>query len=395
MYGEKETMENKYNKYNWQHSHWPNFEYDLSGCQALLYEYAKETAFLSGALTQLSNDSVSDTLVEIMVTEALKTSEIEGEILNAEDVRSSIRRNLGLPYAKQIIYDHRASGIACLMLDVRDTFSEPLTKEKLFEWHHMVMQGDLSRENEIGCWRRGQDPMQIVSGPIGRERVHFEAPSADCLEREMNAFIEWFNNTEVKQNEHMSHQFVCNPVRAAIAHLYFESIHPFPDGNGRIGRAIVEKALSQDLGTEVLYSVSDRIHKRRKEYYDMLHRNSGYSLDITEWVCFFVQLIYEAQRVSQKTIHFVLKKAKFWQLHAGHVSQRQEKVLERMFKEGPSGFEGGINAQKYMNITGCSKATATRDLTDLLEKGCLARLPGSGPMTRYAIAFMEGHLHGL
>lgn len=377
------------NRYNWQHPQWPNFEYDLRTCQAPLYAYIKETALLSGAIAQLTKDSVSDALVEIMVTEAIKTSEIEGEVLEVEDVRSSIRRNLGLPYAKQIIHDHRASGISSLMLDVRATFLDQLTKQKLCEWHRMVMHGSSFAENEIGCWRKNQEPMQIVSGPLGRERVYFEAPPVNYLEKEMDAFIQWFNATELKQSEHVDNHTMCGPVRAALAHLYFESIHPFIDGNGRIGRAIVEKALSQDLGAAVLYSVSAIIQKRRKEYYDMLHKNSGYSIDVTEWVCFFVNLIYEAQRASQDTIHFVLKKTKFWQMHINQVSKRQEKVLERMFKEGPSGFEGGINAQKYMNITGCSKATATRDLTDLLEKGCIYRLPGSGPTTRYDISFVD------
>lgn len=376
-------------QYNWQHPKWPTFDYSLKDCQAALYAYIKETALLSGALLHLSKAEVENTLIEIMVTEALKTSEIEGEMLNAEDVRSSIRKNLGLPHEKEIIYDARASGISSLMLDVRKTFLTPLTKEKLYEWHRMIMQDGNFGVQEIGCWRTHQQPMQIVSGPLGRERVYFEAPPADRLDHEMDVFIKWFNESALAYDQQANCNVMCGPVRAAIAHLYFESIHPFVDGNGRIGRALVEKALSQDLGAAVIYSISDIIQKRRKEYYNMLHHNSRYSLDITEWVDFFVQLLYEAQRASQDTIHFVLKKTKFWQKYAGQVSERQEKVLKRMFKEGPSGFAGGINAQKYMKITGCSKATATRDLSDLLEKKCIYHLPGSGPMTRYAIAFLE------
>jgi len=339
----------------------------------------------------LPADSVEDALVEIMVTEALKTSEIEGELLSAEDIRSSIRLNLGLPFAKHAVSDRYAECMALLMLSIRATYAEPLTKEMLFAWHRMIIQdNDFERAGMVGCWRTNKEAMQIVSGPIGRERVYFEAPPVERLDHEMDIFINWFNETQAKEgtahDDALNDKGLSGPVRAAITHLYFESIHPFIDGNGRIGRALVEKALSQELRAPLLFSVSNIIQKRRKEYYNMLHLNSSESFDITQWICFFVELIFEAQRSSHEMIQFVLKKTHFWQTHAYHVTKRQEKALQRMFTEGPDGFEGGMSAQKYMNITGCSKATATRDLTDLLEKGSLRLLQGLGSATRYAIA---------
>lgn len=371
-------------KYNWQHPNWPNFEYDTTVCQSLVYDYIKETSSFRGAIDQLPDGLILDTSIELMVLEALKSSEIEGEYLQADDIRSSLRIHLGLGVMHPKKEDQRALGIAQLMLDMRHTFNEPLTKEKLFEWHRMLMRGSSFKENEIGCWRTNLEPMQIVSGPIGREKVYLEAPPSSRIHQEMEKFITWFNTTQ--SNSHEVNR-LSGPVRAALVHLYFESIHPFIDGNGRIGRVLSEKVLSQDLGSPILFSLSHTIYQRRKDYYEMLHDYSGYKLDVTEWVEFFVDLVYHAQKSSHEMIQFVLKKAKFWRRHENTVNKRQEKVLHRMLQEGPSGFEGGMNAQKYRRIAMCSKATATRDLTDLLDKGCLYRLPGFGPSTRYDIKF--------
>lgn len=370
-------------RYNWQNPLWPQFQYSLSNVQNILYSYAQETSLLAGALSQLPDSLKINTTIDLMVQEALKTSEIEGEILIEEDVRSSIRINLGLPSSHSQVNDLRALGIAELMLDVHNTFNQPLSAEKLFLWHRMLMNGSSQLKDEIGCWRKKAEPMQIISGPIGQEKVYYEAPPAKELSGEMSAFIKWFNDTEPKGNTNL----FPGPLRAAIAHLYFESIHPFIDGNGRIGRAIAEKALSQDIGSPILFSLSNIIQKNRKKYYNKLHIASGYSLEITDWIEFFINLIYDAQLESKDQINFVLKKARFWRDHAPHLNERQEKAIARIFEEGPNGFIGGMNTQKYMTITGCSKATATRDLTDLLEKKCFYRLPGAGPNTRYDVNF--------
>jgi Fic family protein len=376
-------------KYNWQHPDWPHFVYEVNADDGYLYTYIKETASLKGAMDQLSDSSVMDTMIELMLEEALKTSEIEGELLSEDDVRSSLRLNLGVPSEEANSPDERAQGIAQLMIDVRRTFAEPLTKEQLWAWHTMVMKGHVVHKegHDIGCWRSDEQAMQIVAGPLGREKVFFEAPPFNRVASEMESFITWFNQS--MPTGHETSPIVSGPVRAAITHLYFESIHPFIDGNGRIGRALAEKALSQDLGAPVLLSLSHTIAKKRKDYYQKLHDYSGYSMNVTGWVHFFVDVVCEAQKTASAMIEFVLKKAKFWRAHADHVNIRQEKVLNRMFKEGPEGFIGGINAQKYMRITGCSKATATRDLSDLVSKGCLYQLPGAGPTTRYDIKFKE------
>ncbi|WP_032112201.1 Fic family protein [Candidatus Paracaedibacter symbiosus] len=369
-------------RYNWQNPEWPHFEYNLSNVQTILYQYAQEVSLLAGAVSQLPDASFTDLLIDLMVLESTKTSEIEGEILQADDVRSSIRLNLGLPHADMNVSDDRAKGIAELMLDARHTFNQPLTKDMLFRWHRMVMMDETSSVEEIGSWRKNSEAMQIIAGAIGREKVYYEAPPADQVEAEMERFLAWYNQTQSKGDPYLP-----GPVRAAIAHLYFESIHPFIDGNGRIGRAIAEKALSQDIGSPVLFSISSTIQSNRKEYYRMLNLCSGYSLEITEWIDFFVNILYKSQLESKNLILFILKKAKFWRDYASHINIRQEKVIHRMFEEGPSGFTGGISAKKYMSLTGCSKATATRDLADLLEKGILYKLPGEGPSTRYDIQY--------
>jgi Fic family protein len=366
---------------NWQLPNWPYFEFNHLEVEQVLYDYALETSALSGAISQLSQDLQSDTLIELMVAEAIKTSEIEGEILNTEDVRSSIRHQLGL-LEKTTSKDPRANGVGMLMISVRKTFLDPLSKEMLFDWHNQLMSDPSQREKiDIGKWRSNPSPMQIISGPIGQEKVFFEAPPYDQVDFEMNRFIQWFND---------SLHTLKGPIRSAVAHLYFESIHPFEDGNGRIGRAIVEKALSQELKAPVLLSLSTTIQKKKNTYYEELSKASS-SLHIGSWIYYFVHTIYQAQLDAKESILHVLKKSMFWKRYGNLVNERQEKALNRMFREGPKGFEGGLSAQKYMNITQSSKATATRDLTDLLEKGCLYKLPGEGRSTRYQVLFIENY----
>lgn len=368
-------------RYNWQHPLWPKFEYDLSSVQELLYKYALEASALLGGLNQTPQEMQTDAAIDLMVSEALSTSEIEGEKFSDDDVRSSIKRELGIS-SKTVIRDPKAVGISQLMIAVRNTFNVPLTEEQLFEWHKMVIA--LSAQNpyiDIGRWRTSVEPMQIISGGFGHEKVHFEAPPSHTLEKEMARFIDWFNNTHPAR----TNVKIPGPVRAAIAHLYFESLHPFSDGNGRIGRAISEKALSEDLGRPVLLSLSTTIYRNKKEYYKALSNASRYQINITPWIHYFVETVYLAQLDSKKQINFVLQKAKFWQRYQAELNDRQEQVIARMFKSGVAGFEGGINAQKYMKITDCSKATATRDLAELLEQGCIVRLPGSGRNTRYEL----------
>lgn len=364
--------------YNWQNVNWPNFTYVLSAAtQQQLYNYALETGKFIGLLNETEKSSQQEVILEIMVLEAQKTSEIEGEIIHAEDIRSSLRKHLGIDSKSNLVNaDERAQGVSELLFESRNTFAKSLTAQDLHLWHKMVMRGSNLNINEIGEFRSNLEPMQIVSGAIGREIVYFEAPPSSAISREMLRFIDWFNTSSIDYT-------LAGPVKAAIAHLYFESIHPYMDGNGRIGRALSEKALSQDLKTPILFSISNTLMKNRKQYYQMLHDNSRDSLDISSWISFFVEMVLEAQNNSKAQINFVIQKAKFWKKYSSILNQRQQKVIQRMFFEGVKGFEGGINASKYMKIADTSKATATRDLSELVIKGCLQKLPGEGRNTSY------------
>ena len=274
------------------------------------------------------------------------------------------------------------------MIAVRQTYTSPLTKKELFAWHTMLFSDiHFNKDLEIGQWRTPKEPMHIVSGAAGHERVHYVAPPSEQMDSEMKQFIAWFNETDPTRSKQSKQKqtILPGPVRAAIAHLYFECIHPFDDGNGRIGRALVEKALAQELQKPVLFSLSTMIHKHKKEYYDQLSAASSGDLDITEWIEYFVKTIYAAVLDSQEAIKEEVRQAFFWKQHGDALNERQKKVIARMFKEGKEGFKGGLSAQKYMKIAHCSKSTATRDLAELLHLGCIYQLPGSGRSTRYEI----------
>ncbi|MCG2462972.1 DUF4172 domain-containing protein, partial [Flavobacteriaceae bacterium F89] len=309
----------------------------------------------------------------------IKTSEIEGEYLSRKDVMSSIKRNLGLNPELPLSKDKKVEGISELMIAVRNSFMESLTTETLFSWHSMLMKG--SRKIEVGQWRSHEEPMQIVSGAMGREIIHYEAPPSKKVPTEMEGFINWFNDTSSEGVNAIKKPI----IRAAIAHLYFETIHPFEDGNGRIGRAISEKALSQSIQRPILLSLSKTIEHNKNTYYEAL-QSAQRSNEITPWITYFVNTVLEAQLQAEKEIEFTLKKTKFFDIHKSSLNDRQLKVVRRMLDEGPSGFEGGMNARKYISITGTSKATATRDLQDLVEKHILFPI-GGGRSTRYDLNF--------
>lgn len=362
--------------YNWQQSDWPKFRYDLSGIEEVLLTLAEKTGHTSGLLKGLAADAQVETTIEMMVVEALKTSAIEGELLSRKDVMSSIRRNLGLETGPPA-GDKRAQGAAALMIDVRNSVTAPLTEETLFDWHRMIMRGH--RHIAASQWRTHAEPMQVVSGPIGHERVHFEAPPSPRIPKEMSRFIQWFNDTAPGGTKEIRKA----AVRSAVAHLYFESIHPFEDGNGRIGRALSEKALSQGLGKPALLSLSQAIEANRKHYYEAIQEGQQ-SNEITPWVEWFVRIVLEAQIQAEEQIGFTLKKTKLFARFKDELNERQLRILRRMLEEGPNGFEGGMSAKKYMTITGASKATATRDLQDLAEKNILIST-GGGRSTHYTV----------
>jgi Fic family protein len=362
--------------YNWQQPDWPAFHYDLSGIEEALFTLAEKTGQASGLLRGLTVDAQLEATIEMMVVEAIKTSAIEGELLSRKDVMSSMRKNLGLE-AGHPSGDKRAQGTATLMLAVRNSFADSLSEETLFDWHRLIMAGH--RHVAAGQWRTHTEPMQVVSGAVGHEQVHFEAPPSSHIPEEMARFIHWFNDTAPGR----SNEIRKAAVRSAIAHLYFESIHPFEDGNGRIGRALSEKVLSQGLGLPALLSLSHAIETKRNDYYDAL-KEGQQSNNVTPWVTWFVNMVLEAQSQAEELIDFTLKKTRLFDRVRDQLNERQIQILRRMLEEGPDGFEGGMSAKKYMTITGASKATATRDLQNLAEKLVLVTT-GGGRSTHYRI----------
>jgi Fic family protein len=371
---------NRLMTYNWQQPDWPEFQYDLTEVQDVLFSIAEKTGQVSGALKGLPDDIQTEAMIDWMVCEAIKTSEIEGEYLSRQDVMSSIRNNLGLNPSPERVHDGRAQGVADLMVDVRQTFAEPLTQEKLFAWHQMLLgsQADAHRLS-VGQWRTHPEPMQVVSGRLDRPRVHYEGPPSQEVPQMMARFIAWFNATAPGG----ANEIKPAPVRAAVAHLYFESIHPFEDGNGRIGRAISEKALAQGLGRPVLLSLSQTIETGKKAYYDALEKAQK-SNKITDWIIYFVNTVLDAQNQAEAQVEFILLKTKFFDRFKDQFNDRQVKVIKRMLQEGPEGFSGDMTAKKYVSLTGVSKATATRDLQYLAQIGAFAQT-GSGRNVRYEV----------
>jgi len=360
-------------EYNWQQNDWPQFSYDLREVEPDLAAFTEKAGVVSGLLRGLSEDTQAEAIVDLMISEAIKTSEIEGEYLSRKDVMSSIRNNLGLNTSPEIVSDLASKGAAELMIAVRNSWDDLLTDQELFRWHRALFQG--SRNISLGCWRAHAEPMQVVSGRIGAEAVHYEAPPSSQVEDEMDAFFQWFNTSR--------QQFIYAPVRSAIAHLYFESIHPFEDGNGRIGRVISEKALSQGLGRPALLSLSQSIEANKKAYYDALEAAQK-SNEITSWVHYFVGMVLEAQTAAEAQIEFILKKTRFFDQWKNQLNERQLKVIRRMLEEGPEEFKEGMNARKYISMTKVSKATATRDLQHLAELGIF--IPeGGGRSIRYRL----------
>lgn len=356
-------------QWNWQHKDWPNFGYDSAAIQVLEARFLRQSGVAIGALKHISNDDKNELVVELISTEALKTSEIEGEYFNRDSVQASIRRNFGLEGTNKKATPAE-QGIAEMMTSLYETYDEPLTNEMLFDWHRMLTNGrnDL---NDIGCYRTHTEPMQIESGPDYARKVHFEAPPSDKIEAEMKQFIEWFNNS----------RSLSPLTRSSIAHIHFECIHPFEDGNGRIGRAIAEKALSQNLGRPTLLALSHTIEAAKKAYYTNLElANKG--VELTKWIGYFGETVLAAQQHSLNLIEFLIAKAKLYDQLRGNLNERQEKVINRMFRAGADGFKGGLSAENYISIAGTTRPTTTRDLNDLVDKGALSKT-GERRHTRY------------
>jgi Fic family protein len=365
-------------KWNWQQSDWPNFSWNNARLQKAEQQFLVGSGMFAGSLKHLDTGNREMLLIEAISTEALTTSEIEGELLDRASVQSSIRRQFGLQTDSKKISPVE-QGIAEMMVDLYRSFAQPLSTEMLCGWHKMLVKGrsDLS---DKGRYRTGTEPMQIVSGrALYEPSVHFEAPLSADVPKEMKRFVKWFNRSAPTGAEPLPAL-----TRAGIAHLYFESIHPFEDGNGRIGRAISEKALAQSLGQPTLTALAATILVRRKGYYAALEAANKKN-EITPWLAWFAAMAIEAQQRTEVRVEFLLEKTRLLDRLRGKINERQEKALLRMLREGPEGFEGGLSAGNYSNMTKASPATTTRDLADLVEKGALIRA-GERRHARYTLA---------
>lgn len=364
--------------WNWEQADWPKFTYDSKALAALERQFLVEAGEFSGAFKHISKADQDQLKIELLGDEALKTSEIEGEILDRESVQSSLCKQLGIKDDKKKSVPPAERGVTEMMVDLYNNFQPPLKHETMFAWHKMLMANDKSI-SVIGGYRTHKDAMQVVSSRMDKRVVYFEAPPSTRMKAEMAAFVKWFNSTAPNQKDALPAL-----TRSAIAHLYFVSIHPFEDGNGRIARALSEKSLAQNLGHATLIILAYTIQRKRKAYYDALAR-ANKNNEITEWLVYFANTIIEAQKNTTKRIEFYIAKAKFKEKFRGALNDRQEKALERMFNEGIDGFRGGLSAENYITITKASRATATRDLTDLVEKGALKKT-GELRHTRYYLA---------
>lgn len=354
--------------WNWQQSDWPNFTWDAARLRKAEEHYLVGAGVFAGAVKHLAAPDREQLTIEAISTEALTTSEIEGEILDRSSVQSSIRREFGLATGKRRV-PATEQGISAMMVDLYRWFSEPLSDRMLFSWHRMLFQGRADLK-DAGRYRTGREAMEVVSGPLHAPRAHFEAPPSSRVPKEMAKFIAWFNRAWFNATEGGPLPAL---TRAGIAHLYFESIHPFEDGNGRIGRAIAEKALAQCFGRPTLIALAATILARRKTYYAALEAaNKGN--EVTAWLTWFAGIVIEAQRRTTARVEFLIEKTRLLDRLRGELNPRQEKALLRVLREGPEGFKGGMSAGNYAAITGASPATATRDLADLVSKGALLRV---------------------
>ncbi len=351
--------------WNWQQPDWPNFSWNRARLVTAEQEFLVGGGVLVGTVKHLETDERDQLTIEAMSIEAVTTSEIEGETLDRASVQSSLRKQLGLSADNRRVRPAE-QGIAEVMVDLYRSFAAPLSDETLFRWHRMLV-GGRGNLRDVGRYRSGGEPMQVVSGAIDEPKVHFEAPPSSQVAPEMARFVDWFDRTAPGGQEPLPAL-----TRAGIAHLYFETIHPFEDGNGRLGRAIAEKCLAQTLGQPTLTALAATILGRRKSYYDALEAANKHN-EITVWLAWFAAVAIEAQRRTIALVEFLIDKAKLFDRLRGQLNNRQEKVLLRMFREGPEGFKGGLSAGNYGTITGASPATATRDLVDLVAKGALVR----------------------
>ncbi len=365
--------------YNWQHKSWPNFKYNATVIEQVALSLSAITGQMTGVLLGLGNAQKQETELALIMSEALTTSAIEGEILNHVDVMSSIRNKLGINQQPEIVKDKRVKAITAMLVTAKRNYQKKLTLTDIKEWHSLLFSD--AKNITVGKWRTGKEPMQVISGSIGKEVIHFEAPPSDKVPAEMKQFVQWYNHYEVNGNLTQA------IIKTAIAHLYFLTIHPFEDGNGRIGRAIAEKCLSASIGRPVLLSISSVIEKNKKQYYAAL-KEAQSTMNIDQWLVYFANILVQAQTEAVSMVQHTLTKNNLLQTFQSQLNARELKVIKKMLAAGTTGFQGGMTAKKYMSITKASKATSTRDLQHLAELGVLV-LKGGGRSTFYELAGIE------
>ena len=363
-------------KYIWQACDWPNWRFDLAALAGPMAEVSRAQGLLMGRLADVGMALRNQASLAALTEDVVKTSEIEGEQLNVESVRSSIARRLGADIGALAPVDRHVEGVVEMVLDATANCQAPVTGERLFGWHAALFPTGYSGLSRIkvGGWRDdASGPMQVVSGPIGRQRVHFEAPPAERLEAETSRFLDWLNSSSNKPPL----------IKAGLGHLWFVTLHPFDDGNGRIARAIGDLLLARADGSpQRFYSVAAQIQRERKAYYDILERTQKQSMDVTEWLAWFLDTLHRAVDQAQYTLDFVLAKARFWQRWATTpLNERQVKLLNKLL----DGFEGKLTSSKWAAIAKCSPDTALRDINDLLARGVLRKSEAGGRSTSYVL----------
>jgi len=365
-------------KYIHELPEWPRFHWNQEHFADRLAEVSHEQGRLLGQLQAQGFQLQQEAVLKTLTADVLKTSEIEGERLDAEQVRSSIARRLGMDIGGLKPADRNVEGVVEMMLDATRNYHQPLSIERLFAWHASLFPSGRSGMSRIrvGAWRDGATgPMQVISGPVGRESVHFEAPAASRLPGEMSVFVDWFNRDGSRQNAILT---------AALAHLWFVTIHPFDDGNGRIARAIADLQLTRGEGSpQRFYSMSAQIRQERNAYYAILERSQKGTMDVTPWMDWFLGCLGRAIGSAPNTLAGVLTKAKLWESIAGNpINERQRLMLNRLL----DGFEGKLTTAKWAALAKCSHDTALRDIHDLVARGILAHNAGGGRSTSYSLA---------
>lgn len=360
----------------YQQDNWPNVTWNNDDIVNLLSEARHLQGRLMGKMESLGFNLQNEALLETLTLDVLKSSEIEGEFLNANQVRSSIARRLGMEIAGSVESDRHIDGVVEMMLDATQNCFKPLTTDRLFDWHAALFPTGRSGMYKITVanWRKDTTgPMQVVSGTVGKEKVHFQAPNADLVEKEMTLFLDWYNNNETTDLV----------LKAAIAHLWFVTIHPFEDGNGRITRALTDQLLAQsDKSNQRFYSMSAQIRIERKGYYEILEKTQKGNLDITEWIKWFLKCLIDALKSTDSLLVSVLFKADFWTTNSHlQINERQNKLLNKLL----DGFEGKLTSSKWAKIAKCSKDTAIRDINDLIDKDILHKESAGGRSTNYEL----------